>query len=456
MSEGVLKFGATKRVNVSGQSKKDDDFEQYIGQNEGDSLLPEQNGGLGWKGILIIIILIFGAATLGLMIWHIVHTHTELKTIHDCIFVLKNETLPALQECVDTLKVCVAQLKAMIPGLQASLDYLQEKTVIILDCLDSIKASLLAIETSFLQPILSCVEIIKNVTLPAIKSCIDTVLIAINQIKDVDLPAVKVCVDYIKSILDPFIANQEAIVGDYRCDDHNPCTSDIYQFGGCMHKYKKCADVKKKDGKSVPVEKNGCYPISCNDACHDPPQVMKKAQFNLVTPRHVYPNGACGIGGKCVPSTPCKGQCTPLMAKKGLYEEKRNTLRGAEVLRNPFLGCPVLPFKIAAQPICQCRKEGACVYRARFNMGANPPGPLDICHNTKYLKKTCLSAFNATTVEEKKILKCLKVTTSCQPFVVKKKLDSEVAPKMGTNFLQCMYHFSCSEILGDLQPISPP
>lgn len=452
--DGFLKFNpAKKRVTETGHNKKIDEYNEYVGDNGSGSLLPKQNSGLGWRGIFIIIIFILALLGLGLMIWHIIYTHPELRTIHECFIVLKNETLPALQDCV-------MQLKGMIPGLQDSLDYLKAKTLIILDCLDSIKASLLSIEVSFLQPILSCLEIIKNVTLPAIKSCLDTMLIAINQIKNVDLPAVKVCVDYIKSILDPFIANQEAIVGDYRCDDHNPCTSDIYQFGGCMHKYKKCAAVKKKDGKMVPVEKNGCYPISCSDACHDPPLVMKKAQSpvqsNILEPRHVYPNGACGIGGKCIPTTPCKGQCTPLLLKNGLYEEKRNTLRGANVLKDPFLGCPVIPFKIAAQPICKCRKEGACVYRTRFNMGANPPGPLDICDNKKYLKKTCMSAFNVSTPEDEEILKCLKVSTSCQTLSVKKKLASEIAPKMGTIFLQCMYHFSCSDILGDLQPILQP
>ena len=381
---------ARKRGNVSSSynnnNKKQDDYGyDLIGQDP--TAPPASGAGITWKGILIIIILVFATAILGLLIWHIVHSHSNIDAI------------------------------------------------------------------------LACVNQIKNVQFFLLKGCLDMILGCVNQIKDIDLPAIKSCLEYIKYTLGIFINNQQAIVDDYRCNDFNPCTTDIFQFGGCMHKWKKCHFSVKKDGKQVPVEKNGCSPIGCNDVCHDPPY-KKKDQSSVGTNplqlKTVNHNGLCGIGGVCKPNTPCKGQCTPFKKKDGTYAEEKNILRGADVLKNPFQGCPVLPFKIAANPICQCRKESACVYRTRFNMGVNPSGPLDICDNKHYLKETCLSAFNPTTYQEKALLNCLKVTTSCQPGQMEKKTGLGVVVKEGTNFLQCMYHFSCSEIDGDLQPISPP
>lgn len=305
----------------------------------------------------------------------------------------------------------------------------------------------------------TCVDQIKNVQYFVLKGCLDTILACVNQIKDIDLPAIKSCVDYIKYNLGIFINNQEAIVDDYRCDDGNPCTTDIFQFGGCMHKWKKCHLLVKKDGKQAPVGKNGCYPIGCDDICHDSPYVKKdqsSVKSHHFQPKNEIHNGVCGIGGVCKPNTPCKGQCSPFKKTDGTYIEEKNILRGVEVLKNPFQGCPVIPFKIAADPICQCRKEGACVYRTRFDMGVDPSGPLDICNNKHYLEQTCLSAFNVTTPEDAALINCLKVTTSCQPGPMGERTGSGVVVKEGTNFLQCMYHFACSEIAGDLQPISPP
>lgn len=463
----VLEFngGDVRRRNPPQQSQyggQQYSQQQYDFVGDENAVGDAAGGRVGWAGVLIIIMFLFAGATLGLLIWHISHTHHKLHTIEECVAFLKNDFLPALKQCVTDLQACVTQLKDALPGIQQCLDALKVT-------LDMVKADVVNIKDVLLVQLQACVTTIKDTQLPAALDCLnyikgvvdainagvtqiinvllvnlqntaDSILSGVNQIKDTDLPAVKTCVEMIKSVLNAFVADQEAIVDDYRCDDGNPCTSDIFQFGGCMHKWKKCAPIIVKDGKNSVATKEVCTPIQCHDICYDDPLIKKggKTMENPLQSKSLIYNGQCGVGGTCQPNTACKGQCTPVK-KRGVYDLNDNRQVGEAAIRNPFLGCPVIPFKIAALPSCICRKEGACLYGARFDMGPEG-GETDICHNQMYLMETCNSAFNATTQHETDLLKCLKITPDCQNI-------------NGTLILNCQYHFACSNIVGDLNPI---
>jgi len=401
-----------------------------------------------WQLGFMILTLLVASAALGVAIWNAIDRVNRTETIDERIEEIRNMTLPVIQAIINEalenqamIKDCLGVIKnTSLPSIQEAVDFIRNTQLPSID---------------------ACVAQIKNVVLPQIKACADEILVGVNQLKDTDIPALSSLTNGISVSLNAFIFSQQAMIDDPRCDDGNPCTVDIYQFEGCMHKTRRClVEIEKRGNGNM-----SCTPVPCQDYCHAEPidekrKISPVQGIRLVPKNGVY-NGECGISGNCVPTTACKGQCTPLTKRDGKYSPTLNRARGMVALRNTSIGCPVLPFKPEAEAECKCRKEGACLYTTRFDLGFYPGGTEpNICDNQAYLQQVCMSSFTPLfgSKADEEIVKCLRVQAMCEPLVKKKRDTAEtgvvdIHKRMGDNKLRCQFHFACAALDGELDPI---
>ncbi len=301
-----------------------------------------------------------------------------------------------------------------------------------------------------LQSIKDCLETVVKPALVLLQTCVDDIKTKVTQLVTTDIPLIQECLDIIKNSLIPAIVMildnifaQTTIIHDKtvaqmatwpapQCDDSNNCTSDIFRFGGCMHK-----------------------PVPDLTPCND------TACFTGGYP-HCH-------GGECQDIT-CLGNCDFVGFLRKVARRARSGARGREVITtttgtgftttmDPTTTpapeeCPVIMFRpfLACNCWKECSPDNFCKYFCTHRDGADSIEHLSRdCGHNEAMRKVCLDMIDPA----EPLKECLNVNVHCPADSAhfddkkkKKEKEKELESKEARSFtfeqqIICQYHFRC-------------